>query len=83
MDSVTSTEDLCVEVKTAKENLLLEIVKELSSDPGSKLSTKLRGKVNRIIADCDLTHHTSLHKLSTADESTSTLLGKIKKNNDK
>ncbi|XP_028171598.1 uncharacterized protein LOC114360923 [Ostrinia furnacalis] len=75
MDSVTSTEDLRIELKTPQENILLELIEELCSEPDGKLSTKLKGKVNRIIADCDLTHHTSLHKLSTADESTSTLLG--------
>ncbi|KAL0882619.1 hypothetical protein ABMA27_001055 [Loxostege sticticalis] len=75
MDSVTSTEDLRVELKTPQENILLELIKELCGEPDSKISTKLKGKVNRIIAACDLTHHTSLHKLSTADESTSTLLG--------
>lgn len=53
--------------------MLLEIIKELCSE--NKMSGKLRGKVTRIISDCDLTHHTSLHKLSTADDSTSTLLG--------
>lgn len=77
MDSVTSTEDLRVELKTPQENILLELIKELCGEPDSKISTKLKGKVNRIIAACDLTHHTSLHKLSTADESTSTLLGKF------
>ncbi|KAG6453590.1 hypothetical protein O3G_MSEX008229 [Manduca sexta] len=73
MDSVTSTDDLNLEMKTIQENVLLDIIKELRSE--SKLSTKLKGKVNRIIAECDLTHHSSLHKMSTADESTSTLLG--------
>lgn len=76
MDSITSTDDLLEEVKSNKENLLLEIIKEVCSDPKSKLSSKLVGKVNRIIADCDLTHYSSLHKLSTADESTSTVLGR-------
>ncbi|XP_060801725.1 uncharacterized protein LOC106130345 isoform X2 [Amyelois transitella] len=73
-DCVTSTEDLCVEVKTTQENILLGIIKELCCENG-KLSDNLRGKVNRIIADCDLTHYSSLHKLSTADESTAMLLG--------
>jgi hypothetical protein len=77
MNSVTSTDDLhTAEMEISQENLLLGIIKELCYETDSKLSGKLRGKVNRIVADCDLTHHTSLHKLSTADESTSTLLGK-------
>lgn len=75
MDSVTSTDDLNMEVKTTQENILLEMIKELCSENG-KLTNNLKGKVNRIIADCDLTHYSSLHKLSTANESTSTLLGK-------
>ncbi|CAG9794971.1 unnamed protein product [Diatraea saccharalis] len=75
MDSITSTDDMFTEVKIVQENLLLDIIKDLCNEPSSKLSSKLKGKVNRIIADCDLTHHTSLHKLSTADESTSTVLG--------
>ncbi|KAJ0178652.1 hypothetical protein K1T71_005427 [Dendrolimus kikuchii] len=73
MDSVTSTDDLVVDIKTTQENILLDIIKECCSD--SKLSAKLKGKVNRIIADCDLTHYSGLHKLNTADESTSSLLG--------
>lgn len=73
MDCITSTDDLRVDMKTSQENCLLDIIKELCSE--NKLSQKVRGKVNRIIADCDLTHHTSLHKMSTSDESTSTLLG--------
>ncbi|RVE50482.1 hypothetical protein evm_004907 [Chilo suppressalis] len=75
MDSVTSTNEMLNEEKTAQENLLLVIIKDLCSEPDSKLSTKLKGKVNRIITDCDLAYHTSLHKLSTADESSSTVLG--------
>ncbi|XP_053603378.1 uncharacterized protein LOC128671154 [Plodia interpunctella] len=75
MDCITSTEDLGVEmVKTSQENILLGIIKELCCENG-KLSDNLKGKVNRIIADCDLTHYSSLHKLSTADESTGMLLG--------
>lgn len=72
MDSITST-DSCMELKASQENVLLEMIKEICSE--DKLSGKLKGKVTRIISDCDLTHHTSLHKLSTADDSTSTLLG--------
>ncbi|CAH2070952.1 unnamed protein product, partial [Iphiclides podalirius] len=51
------------------------MIKELCSDPRSQLSAKLAQKVNRIIAEIELTHYASLHKLSTADESTSTILG--------
>lgn len=75
MESATSTEDLNFEMKSPQENILLDIIKEVCSASDTKLSSKLIGKVNRIIADCDLTHHSSLHKLSTADESTGTVLG--------
>ncbi|XP_059049730.1 uncharacterized protein LOC131844785 [Achroia grisella] len=75
MDSVTSTDDLCIDTKTTQENILLEMIKELCCEANGKISSNLKGKVNRIIADCDLTHYSSLHRLSTADESTSTLLG--------
>ncbi|XP_061710933.1 uncharacterized protein LOC133520502 [Cydia pomonella] len=78
MDSITNTENsenFNIDLKTSQENILLEIIKEVCSDPNSKISSKLIGKVNRIIADCDLSHYSSLHKLSTVDESTSTLLG--------
>ncbi|XP_063360770.1 structural maintenance of chromosomes protein 4-like [Cydia amplana] len=75
MDSTTNTENFNIDLKTSQENILLEIIKEVCSDPNSKISSKLIGKVNRIIADCDLSHYSSLHKLSTVDESTSTLLG--------
>lgn len=73
MDSVTSTEDLVADIKWTQENVLLDIIKELCSE--SKLTSKLKGKVNRIIADCDLTHYSGLHKLNSADENTSSLLG--------
>lgn len=69
---MTSTENLNVD-RNIEENLLLEIIKNVCSE--EQLSGKVKGKVNRIIADCDLTHHSSLHKLSTVDEQTSTLLG--------
>uniref|UniRef100_A0A1E1WD45 Uncharacterized protein n=1 Tax=Pectinophora gossypiella TaxID=13191 RepID=A0A1E1WD45_PECGO len=76
MDFGTSTEGLCAELKLTQENTtLLEIVKELCSEPNSKLSPKLKGKVSRIISECDLKHHTSLQRVSTADDTTSTLLG--------
>ncbi|XP_022120583.1 uncharacterized protein LOC110996975 [Pieris rapae] len=75
MDSITSTDDLNIETTLRQENILLDIIKEVCFTSDSKLSSKLIGKVNRIIADCDLTHYTSLHKLSTADESTATVLG--------
>ncbi|XP_045494058.1 uncharacterized protein LOC123693138 [Colias croceus] len=75
MDSITSTDDMLIQTKARQENILLEIIKEVSSVSNSQLSSKLVGKVNRIIADCDLTHYSSLHKLSTADESTATVLG--------
>lgn len=76
MDSTTNTESLSIDLKTSQENILLEIIKEVCNDSSSKLSSKLCDKINRIIADCDLAHHSSLHKLTTVDESTSTLLGK-------
>ncbi|XP_047509955.1 uncharacterized protein LOC125052917 [Pieris napi] len=75
MDSITSTDDLNIETKLRQENIILDIIKEVCCASDTKLSSKLIGKVNRIIADCDLTHHSSLHKLSTADESTATVLG--------
>lgn len=75
-DSVTSTEDLCAAPKLPQENILLTIIKELCSENG-KLSAKVKGKVSRIMADCDLTHYSSLHKMNTSDESTTTLLGKL------
>ncbi|XP_052753511.1 uncharacterized protein LOC113515505 isoform X2 [Galleria mellonella] len=75
MDSITSTDELSIETKITQQNILLEIIKELCSESNGKLSSNLKGKINRIIADCDLTHYSSLHKLSTADESTSMLLG--------
>ncbi|KAF9798647.1 hypothetical protein SFRURICE_006977 [Spodoptera frugiperda] len=74
MDSVTSTENVCMDIKMTQENILLEIIKEVCSE-NNKLSDKLKGKVNRIIADCDLSYYSSLHKLSTGDESTATVLG--------
>ncbi|CAH2240405.1 jg3813 [Pararge aegeria aegeria] len=75
MDTITCTNDLCLaETKTNQENILLDIIKEVCGEP-TKLSQKLVGKVNRIIADCDLTHHASFHKLVTADDSTTTVLG--------
>ncbi|XP_046963245.1 uncharacterized protein LOC124532391 [Vanessa cardui] len=79
MDIVTSTEDLCPDSKTIQENILFDIIKEVCGDQNCVLSPKLAGKVRRIIADCDLSHYSSLHKLSTADESTSTLLGLMHK----
>ncbi|CAK1546250.1 unnamed protein product [Leptosia nina] len=75
MDTVTSTDDLNVETKSIQENILLEIIKEVCCVSDSKLSPKLVGKVNRIIADCNLTHHSSLHKFAAGDESTATVLG--------
>ncbi|XP_073943297.1 uncharacterized protein isoform X2 [Choristoneura fumiferana] len=75
MDSTTNTESLSIDLKTSQENILLEIIKEVCNDPSSKLSSKLCDKINRIIADCDLALYSSLHKLTTVDESTSTLLG--------
>ncbi|XP_047984315.1 uncharacterized protein LOC125224861 [Leguminivora glycinivorella] len=75
MDSTTDTVNYNIDLKTSQENILLEIIKEVCSDPNSKISSKLIGNVNRIIADCDLSHYSSLHKLSTVDESTSTVLG--------
>ncbi|CAG4916824.1 unnamed protein product [Colias eurytheme] len=74
MDSITSTDDMLIQTKARQENILLEIIKEVCSVSNSQLSSKLVGKVNRIIADCDLTHYSSLHKISTADE-TATVLG--------
>ncbi|CAK1599065.1 unnamed protein product [Parnassius mnemosyne] len=75
MDTATNTEDLGTLIKTKQENILLEIIKSLCNASKNHLSAKLVEKVNRIIAHAELTHYASLHKLSTADESTSTLLG--------
>ncbi|XP_045447173.1 uncharacterized protein LOC123655404 [Melitaea cinxia] len=80
MDTITSTEDIYQEKKVIQENILFDIIKELCGDSKS-LSPKLVGKVSRIVADCDLSHYSSLHKISTADESTSTLLGLMHKTN--
>lgn len=77
MDSVTNTDNVCMEIKMSQENMLLEIIKEVCGE-NNKLSEKLKGKINRIIADCDLKYYSSLHRLSTADESTATVLGKRK-----
>ncbi|XP_075971855.1 uncharacterized protein LOC142973749 [Anticarsia gemmatalis] len=74
MDSVTSTDSINFDINMRQENVLLDIIKEVCSE-NNKLSDKLKGKVNKIIADCDLTHYSSLHKLSTTDESTATVLG--------
>ncbi|XP_023950803.2 uncharacterized protein LOC112055049 [Bicyclus anynana] len=68
--------EILPENKTVQESILLDIVKEICSEP-NKLSQKLIGKVNRIIADCDLTHHANFHKIVTSDESTTTVLGFI------
>ncbi|KAJ8727722.1 hypothetical protein PYW07_001841 [Mythimna separata] len=62
-----------MDIKMKQENVLLDIVREVCSE--NKLSDKLKGKVNRIIADCDLSYYSSLHRLSTGDESTATVLG--------
>ncbi|XP_026737299.1 uncharacterized protein LOC113500639 [Trichoplusia ni] len=74
MDSITYTDNVCMDIKMSQENMLLEVIRELCGE-NSKLSDKLKGKVNRIIADCNLTHYSSLHRLSNPDESTATLLG--------
>lgn len=74
MDSVTSTDTVCMDIKMKQENMLLEIIREVCGE--NKLSEKLKGKVNRIIADCDLSYYSSLHRLSAGDESTATVLGK-------
>ncbi|XP_045765537.1 uncharacterized protein LOC123867513 [Maniola jurtina] len=76
MDVKKSTKCVYPENKTVQENnILLNIIKEVCNEPNTKLSQKLVGKVNRIIADCDLTHHASFHKVFTSDESTATVLG--------
>lgn len=77
MDFATNTENVNEELDLIGENNLLEIIKDICSDSTSKISVKLRGKVNRIIAETDLKQHTSLHRVSTADESTATVLGKL------
>lgn len=77
MDFATNTENVKEELNLTGENNLLEIIKDICSDTNSKMSLKLKGKVNRIIAETDLKQHTSLHRVSTADESTATVLGKI------
>ncbi|CAB3221100.1 unnamed protein product [Arctia plantaginis] len=73
MDSVTSTDGVTLDINMRQENVLMEIIKEVCWE--NKLSQKLKGKVNKIIADCDLKHYSSLHKLSASDESTATVLG--------
>lgn len=73
MDSVTSTDGVTLDINMRQENVLLEIIKEVCWE--NKLSQKLKDKVNKIIADCDLKHYSSLHKLSASDESTATVLG--------
>lgn len=77
MDFATNTENVNEELNLTSENNLLEIIKDICSDSNSKMSMKLRGKVNRIIAETDLKQYTSLHRVSTADESTATVLGKF------
>lgn len=77
MNTSTTDNILGPETKTVQENILLDIIKEVCGDPNTKLSQKLVGKVKRIIADCDLTHHASFHKLVTSIESTTTVLGKL------
>ncbi|CAG9132116.1 hypothetical protein JYU34_006710 [Plutella xylostella] len=74
MDCISATEKITIEEQTFQDNVLLEMIKEICSEPEC-LSSNVREKVNTIIADCDLAQYTGLHKLSTADETTSTLLG--------
>ncbi|KAI5646566.1 hypothetical protein NE865_01499 [Phthorimaea operculella] len=75
MDFAVNTEKPVTEYKLNQENTLLDIVKEICSGSNSKLNPNLKDKVCRIIADCDLKNHSSLQRVSTADESTSTVLG--------
>ncbi|KAJ2952018.1 hypothetical protein O0L34_g4278 [Tuta absoluta] len=75
MDFAVNTEKHITEYKLNQENTLLDIVKEICSGSNSKLNPNLKAKVGRIIADCDLKSHSSLQRVSTADESTSTVLG--------
>lgn len=77
MDFATNTENVNEELNLTGENNLLEIIKDICSDSNTKMSEKLRGKVTRIIAETDLKQHTSLHRVSTADDSTATVLGKL------
>lgn len=77
MDCISATEKITIEEQTFQDNVLLEMIKEICSEPEC-LSSNVREKVNTIIADCDLAQYTGLHKLSTADETTSTLLGKFR-----
>ncbi|XP_068631368.1 uncharacterized protein [Battus philenor] len=79
MDNTTNTECSKPDIKIKQENILLEIIKELCKDANGGLSKKIVEKVERIIAESELKHYTSLHKLSTTDESTSTLLGVVHK----
>ncbi|KAL4706797.1 hypothetical protein ACJJTC_018178 [Scirpophaga incertulas] len=75
MNDLIGTIELPIEMKKTKESFLLCIVKELCSETDSVLTSELKEKVNKIIAVTDLTQYTSLHKLSSADESTSSILG--------
>lgn len=77
MDFGTNTEKVNEELNLTGENNLLEIIKDICSDSTSNMSVKLKGKVNRIIAETDLKQHASLHRVSTANESTATVLGKL------
>lgn len=76
MDCTTTTDDLSVISKAKEENILLDVIKETISEENDKMSSNVRAKVNRIISDSDLTQYSNFHKLTTADESTSTLFGK-------
>lgn len=74
MDSIKNTDNKSLDINLRQENMLLQIIKEVCSE-NNNLSEKLKTKINKIIADCDLKHYSSLHKLSSTDETTSTLLG--------
>lgn len=76
MDTIVNREIASVDSKTKQDCILMDIIKELCSDKSS-LSSKIIKKVTCIIEDNELVHYGSLHKLSTADESTSTVLGKF------
>ncbi|KPJ05989.1 hypothetical protein RR48_14431 [Papilio machaon] len=74
MDSINNPEIMSLDTKTKQDCILMDIIKELCSEKSS-LSSKIIKKVTSIIEDNELLHYGSLHRLSTADESTSTVLG--------
>lgn len=73
---ITTNSEYSAEKNSIKENFLLDMIKEVCSE--QILSTKIKSKITKIIQECNLEKYSSLHKMSTADENTSTLLGVLK-----